>query len=85
MAGLVYVLCGVTSLLCAWLLLRAYGANRAPLLLWSGICFACLTVNNALLVADRVLLPDVDLSAWRLLPALLGLSVLLYGLIWHDQ
>lgn len=85
MAGLVYVLCTATALLCAGLLLRAYGRTKAPLLLWSGLCFACLTVNNAMLVADRLIFLDVDLSTWRLLPALAGMLLLLYGLIWHGE
>jgi hypothetical protein len=44
-----------------------------------------LTVNNLLLVADKLLVPWVDLSTWRLVPALLGMLVLLYGLIWHAE
>ena len=30
---------------------------------------------------DLVLVPDVDLSIWRKLPAVLGVSVLIYGLV----
>jgi hypothetical protein len=85
MAGLVYVLCAATALVCAWLLLRAYRRNGPRLLLWSGLCFACLTVSNVVLVVDRVLLPDVNLSTWRLLPSLVGIIVLIYGLIWHNE
>lgn len=85
MAGLVYILCAATAFLCAWLLFRAYAANRTPLLLWSGLCFGCLTISNVVLVIDRILVPDVDLSTWRLLPALVGMVVLIYGLIWHDE
>lgn len=85
MAGLVYILCAATAFICAWLLLRAYFTSRNSLLLWGGVCFACLTVNNALLVADRLIFPQVDLSTWRLLPALVGMILLLYGLIWHAE
>ena len=85
MAELVYVLCAATSFTCAWALLRAYYVSRSPLLFWSGLCFVFLTLNNVLLVADRIVVPDVDLSIWRLLPALAGLVVLLYGLVWHDE
>lgn len=85
MAGLVYILCAATALLCAWLLLRAYRRSGMRLLLWSGSCFACLTISNVFLVVDRMLVPEVDLATWRLLPALVGLMVLLYGLIWHDE
>ena len=36
----VYVLCLLTSLACAVLLLRSYRQTRIRLLLWSGLCFA---------------------------------------------
>ena len=83
MAGLIiYGLCAMTALLCAWLLLQAYRRSRYRLLLWSGLCFAGLTVNNTLVVLDKVLRPVADLSPWRLTVALLAMLVLLYGLIW---
>jgi hypothetical protein len=85
MAGLIYGLCALTALLCAWLLLRAYHRSRYRLLLWSGLCFAGLTVNNLLLVLDKVMLPIVDLSTWRLAVGLLAMLVLLYGLIWDVE
>ena len=82
MAEIVYALCALTSIVCAALLLRAYLRSRAKLLLWSSLCFAGLAANNVLLFVDLVLVPDVDLSIWRSLPAIAGLLVLLYGLIW---
>ncbi|HYD50616.1 MAG TPA: DUF5985 family protein [Terriglobales bacterium] len=86
MAGLVYVLCAATSALCFYLLFRAYKVNRHSLLFWSAMCFACLAANNALLVIDRVVLPEsIDLSTVRLFPALAAMAVLLYGLVWHTE
>ena len=82
MAEAVYILCAVTSALCAVLLFRGYVRSRLRFLLWSSICFVGLFANNVLLFVDKVLLPDVDLSVWRSLPAVLGLAVLLYGLVW---
>jgi hypothetical protein len=82
MAALIYGLCALVALTCAYLLLRAYALQRYRLLLWSGLCFAGLTVNNILLVLDKIFLPSVDLSILRLLAALLSIGVLLYGLIW---
>ena len=82
MAVVVYVLCALTSLACAVLLLRGYRQSRARLLLWSGLCFAGFFLNNLLLVVDRQLVPTIDLSLWRTLPALVGLSLLLYGFVW---
>ena len=48
-AVVVYTLCALTALACAVLLLRAYGASGVRLLLWGGVCFVGLTVNNVLL------------------------------------
>jgi hypothetical protein len=59
--------------------------SRYRLLLWSGMCFAGLTVNNVLLVLDKAVFPEVDLSLWRLGIALLAMLVLLYGLIWNAE
>lgn len=81
MADAVYVLCALTSTACAVLLLRAYLASRVRLLLWSGLCFSCLAINNVLLVVDLSIFPRTDLSVVRSVPVLIGLSILLYGLI----
>ncbi|HKQ44213.1 MAG TPA: DUF5985 family protein [Rhizomicrobium sp.] len=82
MAAAIYSLCALVALICAIQLLRAFFRQRYRLLLWSGLCFAGLTVNNTLLVIDKIILPEVDLSVLRLLVALASLTVLLYGLIW---
>jgi hypothetical protein len=80
-AEIVYLLCTATSLLCTILLFRAYRKSRARLLLWSGLCFACLCLNNFLLFLDVIVLETVDLSAWRLIPALVGVGMLCDGLV----
>ena len=85
MATLVYVLCALTSAACAVLLLRAYARSRVRLLLWVGLCFVGLALNNVLLFIDVRIAPDVDLSLWRSLPALAGLLVLIYGLVWETR
>lgn len=85
MATIIYLLCAATALACAWLLLRSYRASRHRLLLWSGLCFLGMFLNNILLVLDRVVLPERDLSTWRLGSALLALIPLLYGLVWEDD
>lgn len=85
MASIVYALCALTSLAAAWLLFRSFARNRQRLLFWSGLCFAGLAANNVLLVLDRVVFPAViNLSAWRSVPAFVGLLLLLYGLIAED-
>ena len=81
MAGAVYLLCALTSIACAVLLVRGYRRSRSRLLLWSSLCFVGLAANNSILVVDRLVVPDIDLSAWRLLPAVIGVGVLVYGLI----
>jgi hypothetical protein len=85
MATLVYSLCAFTSFACAALLLRGYRQTRTRLLLWSAVCFAGLFLNNALLLVDMRMVPDVDLSAWRSLPALIGVYALLYSLVWDTR
>lgn len=80
----IYALCTLTSVLCAVLLLRTYLASRYRLLLWSGWCFIGLTLNNALVIVDELVLPNVDLTIWRLVAALVALLPLLYGLIYEQ-
>ena len=84
-AGLIYSLCSLTALLCAWLLLRAYSRSGYRLLLWGGICFVGLTLNNVLVIIDKLVVPYIDLQPWRLLLALVSLMVLLYGLVWDAE
>lgn len=85
MSDLVYILCAVTALACAVLLLRGYVKSGAKLLLWSGLCFVGLTVNNTLVAIDLNLEPDYDLLIWRNITALLSMCLLVYGLIWDAQ
>jgi hypothetical protein len=85
MAEAVYILCALTSLLCAVLLLRAWRRSRLRLLLWSALCFAGLAVNNGVLLLDLVIFPDVDFAVMRGATALVSVAVLLYGLIWEGQ
>ena len=85
MAETVYLLCGLTSLLCAVLLFRGYLQSHMRLLLWSSLCFLGLTINNVLLFLDKVTFPDIDFSRWRSGSALIALLPLLYGMIWESE
>lgn len=85
MASVVYILCTVTALACMVLLLRAWSRSRMPLLLWSGLCFACLTVSNGLLFVDLAVLTDVDLLMFRIGAALIAAIVLVVGLVWSSR
>jgi hypothetical protein len=82
-AEIIYAVCALTSSACAWLLLRAYARSRVRLLFWSGLAFVGLALNNILLYVDILILPATDLSAWRLIPAAVGLALLCYGLVWE--
>ena len=81
----VYLLCALTSLACAALLLRGYRRSGARLVLWSGLCFACFAISNVLLIIDVRVVPERDLSVIRTLPSLVGAALLLYGLIWDAK
>ena len=83
MAEAVYVLCMLTSLFCAFLLLRSYRAQRSRLLLWSTVCFAGLAISNALLVLDLIVFRDIDLRLVRTAIGLASTSVLLGALVWE--
>lgn len=84
-AVVAYVLCAVTSVACAVLLVRSYLAARVRLLLWSALCFVGLAINNVLLLVDRSILPDVDLSLLRDASGFAAVSILLFGLIWESR
>lgn len=86
MGSVIYALCASAAAVCAYLLLHAYRMGGNRLLLWSGLCFVGLTLNNILLVADKVLVgKHVDLSIWRTLAALVAMTVLIYGLIKESE
>ncbi|HEY3585402.1 MAG TPA: DUF5985 family protein [Casimicrobiaceae bacterium] len=85
MAAVVYILCAVTSVLCAILLARGYLVSRTRLLMWSAGCFALLGVNNILLVADRVIWKGTDLALARGVAGLAALVVLVLGLVWDTE
>lgn len=81
----IYLLCAVTSVVCAWLLWRGWRQSRARLLLWSMVCFVGLALNNVLLVVDTQIVPQTDLALFRALPALVGIAALVYGLVWDAE
>ena len=85
MAEAVYMMCGLTSLFCAVLLIRSFRRQRSRLLMWASLCFVGLAVNNAVLVVDLMLVPEVDLSAVRATVGAAALLLLLIGLIWESR
>ena len=85
MAETVYVLCAITALACAVMLMLSFRRTGARLLLWATLCFVGLTLNNILLYVDLVLVPNVDLSALRTGVALGGVGILLFAFIWEGR
>ena len=81
----VYTLCLLTCIACTFLLVRAYRASRARLLLWSALCFILLAVNALLVILDIIVFPNIDFALWRPLLALAAVSVLLFGFIWDRE
>jgi hypothetical protein len=81
----VFVLCCLTSALCALLLFRAYARTKTRLLFWCGLCFVLLAVNNTLVVADILTPPITNLLPFRQLAALGAVAVLIYGFIWEVE
>jgi hypothetical protein len=49
------------------------------------MCFVGMTLNNLLLVLDKLVFPEVDLLPLRNVSALLAVLMLLYGLIYEKE
>jgi hypothetical protein len=84
MASIVYALSTLTCIACAFLLLRSFKRNGTRLLLWSGLCFIGMALNNALATLD-VNTPSelMDLSTIRVVVSIISVSILIYGLAWE--
>jgi hypothetical protein len=81
----VYLLCLLTSVGCAALLVRSWRRTRTRLLLWSALGFVLLAMNNLMLVLDLMVLPEVNLMPLRYGTSLGAVAVLLYGFIWEVE
>jgi hypothetical protein len=84
-ASIIYGLCALMSFGIAFLLWRGYSNTRSRVLFWSACCFTGLTLNNVVLVLDKLVFPQTDLSLVRQVTALLAISLLLYGLIFEER
>ena len=85
MFAIIYSLCAVTAALCAWLLLRAFREQHIALLFWCGLFFSIQTCTNIILIVDKLIVPDIDLSVYRYAISLIAIGVLLYGLIMRAE
>ncbi len=85
MAEAVYVLCALTSIVCAGLLIRNYRRQRTRLVMWSMLCFVGLAFNNILMFIDLLIVPEIDMALARSGTALCAFVLLLIGLLWEDS
>jgi len=85
MASIIYSLCALLSMGIAVMLWRHHGRTRSRLLYWSALCFSGLTINNVLLVLDKLVWPSADFSLLRQVTALLSVCVILFGLTWEEE
>lgn len=85
MAAIVYILCTLTSLLCAIMLFRAFRKSQFRLLFWSSMGFTGFGISNILLFIDVVIFPDVTyILNFRSVPAVIGMITMIYGLIMEE-
>jgi hypothetical protein len=82
MAAFVYIMCTVTSAICAVLLLRDYRRTASRVLLWCGLAFVGFTVSNALVFTDFVLVPTMNLAPVRAITNWMATTVLVVALVW---
>lgn len=85
MPGLIYILCAITSLGSAVLLIRGAARRRDGLLFWSSLFFFAMAANNALLYVNFIVLPEVDLLMLARLAMVVGVVLLNFGLVWHSS
>jgi hypothetical protein len=67
------------------MLFRGFYRGGHRMLLWSGLCFAGLTINNILGFLDLILPPQIDLFPQRLIISSVSVLVLLLGLLWEGE
>jgi hypothetical protein len=81
----IYVLCLVASTGCTWLLLKGYRRTFTRLLLWTGLCFAFLSLNSLVVLFDLVVFPQWDLRVVRHAASLTAVGLLIFGLVWESE
>jgi len=81
----IYLLCLVSSAACTWLLLKGYRRTLTRLLLWTGLCFAFLSLNSVVVLFDLVVFPQWDLRVFRHTASLAAVGLLIFGLVWESD
>ena len=85
MDSAVYLLCTVTSALCAVLLLRQHRREPSPLVWWSGVSFVAMAVANAIVFLDLALWTGGDLLVVRAWAMFIAAALLVFGLVWETD
>lgn len=85
MGPAIYMLSAATNLLCFAMLISSYRRSGSRLLLWSGLCFAGLTMTNVLVFVDLVVVPAMDLYLLRIGVAIIAMAMLMFWLIWGER
>jgi hypothetical protein len=80
MAEATYIICTLTSLASAVLMMRAVRGPGGRLLFWGAVFFLGMAANNIALFANA--LTDADWSVVPNVIMLVSVAALLYGLIW---
>jgi hypothetical protein len=83
MAEATYVICTITSLASALLMLRSMRGPGGRLLFWGAVFFLGMALNNIALLGNALVEAD-----WSLVPnivMLTSVAALLYGLIWDGK
>ena len=75
-----YVICTITSLASAALMLRSMRGSGGRLLLWGSVFFLGMALNNVALLVNAM--TSADLSIVPNIVMLISVAALLYGLIW---
>ena len=83
--ALIYTLCFLASSACAFLLARSFARTGMRLLLWSALCFLFLGLNNLAVIFDLIIVPQADFQLIRVALSLIGVSLLLFGLVWEAE
>jgi len=80
MAEATYLICTLTSLISALLMMRSVRGPGGRLLFWGAVFFVGMAVNNIALFANA--LTESDWSVAPNIIMLISVAALLYGLIW---
>ena len=80
MPEVTYVICTLTSLASALLMMRAIRGPGGRLLFWGAVFFLGMAVNNIALFANAM--TEADYSVVPNIIMLASVAALLYGLVW---